>query len=289
MTIFRAAVVCLCFLAFSWAHDARAADEPPAVVWKTLEPGLELAQVRLCVVSRAKAAEGGLNASPATFPATLSVVRITPASFAFSLYMASESGSRSLAEVGEHEDFAVAINAGMYLPDRSTSTGYLRSHTHTNNSRVVADFGSFFVAEPFDASLPRALLLDRTRDDWQKALRQYGLVMQNYRMTAPDGRLIWKQGERPHSMAALSQDEAGNVLFLFCPDPVPTTDFMDMVLRLPLGIKSVMYLEGGIDAALLVRAGGVKTVQTGRHASGLWGGGAGLVLPNVLGVRRRAQ
>ncbi|MDL2210084.1 phosphodiester glycosidase family protein [Desulfovibrio sp. OttesenSCG-928-O18] len=287
MTGFRAAAFCLCFLVFSWAHGARAAEAPAPVAWKTLEPGLELAQVPLAVVSDAPVVAGGANTGPATFAATLSVVRIAPDKFVFSLYMASESGPRTLAEVGERENFSAAINAGMYLPDRSTSTGYLRSATHTNNGRVAANFGAFFVAEPADKKLPRARLLDRTRDDWQKALQQYGLVMQNYRMTTPEGRLIWKQGDRPHSVAALSQDNAGNILFLFCPDPVPATDFMSAVLRLPLGIKSVMYLEGGIDAALLIRSGDVKTVRTGRHASGLWSGGAGLALPNVLGVRRR--
>ena len=217
----------------------------------------------------------------------VTVLRIDPAQFAFSLYMASEKGPKLLPEIGKSEDFAAAINAGMYLPDRLTSTGYLRDTAHANNARIAAGFGAFFVAEPRAKGLPRALLLDRQKDDWQQALNQYSLVMQNYRMTTPEGRVIWKQGSSPHSVAALSQDAAGNILFLFCPAPVFAGDFMTALLHLPLGIRSVMYLEGGTDAALLIRAGGIDSVQTGRHASGLWGGG--LNLPNVLGIRRRAD
>ena len=88
-------------------------------------------------------------------------------------------------------------------------------------------------------------------------------------------------------MAALSQDASGRVLFLLCPDPVPAAEYMAALLRLPLGIRSVMYLEGGSEAALLINAGGVSTVEAGRHVSGLWGGSANLMLPNILGIRKR--
>ncbi|MDR3073107.1 MAG: phosphodiester glycosidase family protein [Deltaproteobacteria bacterium] len=267
-----------------------AAGATPEILWRALEPGLSLASVPVTVAHALpeESPPGPAKLpSPAPVSVTTTVLRIDPAHFAFSLYMASERGPKTLAEIGKSENFAAAVNAGMYLPDGRTSTGYLHGTTHTNNARVAANFGAFFVAEPLVKGLAPALLLDRQKDDWRAALGRYGVVIQNYRMTTPEGRILWKQEAAPHSVAALSQDPKGNILFLFCREPVFAGDFVAALLRLPLGIRSVMYLEGGTDAALLIRAGGIDSVQAGRHSSGLWSGDGNLALPNVLGIRRR--
>lgn len=270
-------LLCLAALAFP---AGAAGTETDAVVWRMLEPGLELARVDITPLSP--------SGERATASATATFLRIDPAKFAFSLHMASEKGPKTLTELARDEDLTAAINAGMYLPDKITSTGYLRSATHTNNARIAGSFNAIFVAEPV-SSLPPAQLLDKTRHDWEKALDSYGLVMQNYRMNTLDGRVIWKQAERLHSVAALSQDASGAVYFILCPTPVQAADFVAALLRLPLGLGTIMYLEGGSEAALLIRAGGVETVEAGRHPSGLWSGNGGLVLPNVLGVRKRTR
>ena len=219
--------------------------------------------------------------------ASAMLVRIDPAQFDFSLYMASEKGPKTLAEICASENFIVAINAGMYRLDGLTSTGYLRGPSHTNNSHMAGNFGAFFVAGLRDKSLPPARMLDRNEHDWETAVTQYDLVMQNFRMATASGRVIWKQAERRHSVAAMSEDADGRILFIMCPTPLPATDFLKALQEFPLRLATVMYLEGGSEAALLLNAGGIKTVEAGRHISGLWGGSAALPLPNVLGVRRR--
>ena len=295
MTLFRAVAIAVCCLCLFLEGVTPAAAEQE-IQWQGLETGLDLARVPVSFIppppSSVPPLEGATgNGNPAPEPepvtAVTTVLRIDPAIFAFSLYMASESGPKTLAEIGKSENFAAAINAGMYQRDGVTGTGYLKNRTHTNNGHVAARFGSFFVAEPLSGKAPYARLLDRNTDDWETALGQYGLVMQNYRMTTPFGRVIWKQADRLHSVAALSQDASGRVLFLLCPNPVPAAEYMAALLRLPLGIRSVMYLEGGSEAALLINAGGVNTVEAGRHISGLWGGSANLMLPNILGIRKR--
>lgn len=284
----RAFAACCCF--FLCMGPLKASASQGAVPWRALEPGLDIVQIPLTVsLQTPPPSDDEETPLPPTFKGVLTAIRIAPEQFSFSVYMASEKGPLPLSRLIEKENFVVAVNAGMYLPDNITNTGYLRSASHTNNKRVVASFGSFFVAEPHTSQLPSARLLDRNKDNWEKALEQYSLVMQNYRMTTDAGRVIWKQGERPHSIAALSQDSSGNILFLFCPDPVPAAEFIAEVLRLPLGAKSVMYLEGGIDAALCIRSSGMETIMTGRHASGLWSGGVNLQLPNVLGIRRKPK
>ncbi|CAK7072227.1 MAG: hypothetical protein DELT_01929 [Desulfovibrio sp.] len=297
----RFVIFFLCCLIFSGTLLAPAGNAngtgAGTIEWQPLEPGLDMAKVALSLSIPApfmpppvNGTAGPGQGSPALpIPANMTVLRIDPARFSFALYMASEKGRKTLAEVCKDENFAAAINAGMFLPDRMTNTGHLRQGDHANNSRVAANFGAFFMAEPLKGGLPRARLVDRNAHDWQTALSHYSLVMQNYRMTTAYGRVIWKQAERLHSIAALSQDTRGNILFIFCPDPVPAADFLMAFLALPFGASSVMYLEGGSEAALVVSAGGVNEMQTGRHASGLWSGGAKLEIPNVLGIRRRTK
>ncbi|SBW05360.1 exported hypothetical protein [uncultured delta proteobacterium] len=325
MTMFRP-VAWVFFCLFLLAGEAFALDE--AVQWQPLEPGLDLARVTVSFTPPARLpsqAPGQVQtpgqvtgdspgsppqqpadqsstmasgqapvAAPATgapaepMAAATTILRIDPARYAFSLYMASESGLKTLADVCKSEGFTAAINAGMFQRDGLTNTGYLRSRTHSNNAHVAANFGAFFVAEPDNGKPPLARLLDRQTDDWETAIKQHGIVLQNYRMATSGGRVLWKQSERYHSVAALSQDASGRVLFLLCPSPVPAAEYMTALLNLPLGIGTVMYLEGGSEAALFVNAGGVNAVEAGRHSSGLWGGSASLMLPNVLGIRKRA-
>lgn len=296
MHTFRTVLFLMCCLVLAGTSFPLAADAGETltpVTWKNLEKGLDIAKISLTFTvpspfsSPASSAEETAAAQTVSVAAIASVLRIDPALFSFSLYMASEKGRKNMADVCKEENFVAAINAGMFLPDRITNTGYLRQGSHANNPRVAANFGSFFVAGPIKPRLPQALLMDRSTHNWQKALAEYSLVMQNYRMTTPGGHVIWKQAERLHSLAALSQDTAGNILFIFCPDPVPASEFIAALLACPLGAFSVMYLEGGSEAALIINAGGVSEMQTGRHASGLWSGGAKLEVPNVLGIMRR--
>lgn len=292
-----------CLAAIETSFPAAAAGEnTPGVDWLSLETGLDMTKVSLAVAApspffpalqrealQPSVLSGYPEAQPPSVTAKVTLLRIDPAQFDFTLYMASEKGRKSLAEICKAEGFAAAINAGMFLPDGLTGTGYLRQGDHVNNGRLAANFGSFFMAAPLREGIPPARLMDRTAHEWEAALADYALVMQNYRMTTATGRVIWKPADRLHSVAALSQDARGNILFIFCSDPVPAVEFMNALLALPLDISSVMYLEGGIEAALVVNAGGVFTMQTGRHASGLWSGGANLEIPNVLGIRHKER
>ena len=292
MTFFCRIILTSCSLLLLLQSVAVASGE---IAWQELEPGLDLARVSVVFAPSGLSAEAVPGEAtepplPQSFQtASTTLLRIDPEKFVFSLYMASERGPKTFGEVGAGEGFVAAVNAGMFHRDRVTSTGYLRSGTHINNGHVAANFGAFFVANPKEAGIPQARVLDRSVNDWKTALERYDLVMQNYRMTAPGGRVIWKQASRIHSVAALSQDAKGRIFFIFCSKPVPAAEYMAALLRLPLNLETVMYLEGGFEAALFLNAGGVNVVEAGRHSSGLWGGSAGLLLPNVLGVRRRVD
>ena len=241
--------------------------------WRELEPGLLFGEFQLN--------EGD---------ARLTVLRIDPASFDFTLCSRSQDGgpSRQLNQWGEQYNLVAAINASMYLPDASTSTGYMRQGSHVNNGRVVQRFGAFFVAGPDEPTLPKAAILDRDNPLWRQQMDHYDLVIQNYRMINADRRILWSPGGPHYSISAVAQDGDGQILFMHCRQPVEAYSFAQQVLHLPLNVRTVMYVEGGGQAGLLVRSAALTRELVGLSPSGLLvTGDLRAVLPNVLGARRK--
>jgi len=262
---------CLCCLLLTGA-----AGGDTAPVWQELEVGLHFAS---------------FAPSQAESATSIDIVRIDPALFSFSLHSVSEEGPapRSLPGWAEREDLVLAINASMYLPDYVTSTGYLRYGTHVNNPKIHSKFGAFFVAEPDLPDLPQAAVLDRERDPWEERIPRYMLVVQNYRLIDTDGKVLWLPGGPEHSIAAVGQDRQGHILFIHCRIPMTGEAFAAALLRMPIDLRSLMYVEGGSQAAMLVRCPKLRRLWIGQSSAVFWHSSEnGAVLPNVLGVRRRA-
>ena len=260
----------------------QATDESPATAvmdnqgradWRELEQGLFFGEFQLN--------DGD---------ARLSVLRIDPAYFDFTLCTRSQDSgpSRPLNEWGEQYNLSAAINASMYLPDGSTSTGYMRQGDHTNNGRIVQRFGAFFVAGPDEPGLPLAAIIDRDNPLWRQQMERYSLVIQNYRMINADRRILWSPGGPHYSISAVAQDGEGQILFMHCRQPVEAYAFAQQVLHLPRNVRTVMYVEGGGQAGLLVRSAALTRELIGLSPSGLLvTGDLRAVLPNVLGARRK--
>ena len=301
-------LLCLCPAPASAEQSAVSPDDSARealfeLSWRSLEPGLEL----------------GL----ATFPESRSpqntsafvVLRITPAKQTFALCMASQTG-KALPPAGwsEQERLRAGINAGMYLPDQLTNTGYMRNGEFVNNNKLGARLGAFFVAGPRNAKLPPADLMDRDRSGWRARLEQYDIVAQNYRLINSGGELLWPEGVDAHSIAAIAKDSAGQILFILSQEPLTVQAFARYLQDLPLDVGTVMYVEGGRQAGLFVRfdtpdntpndgpgntiqalpgatvhsvSGGVVMVWRGKQSLFKLPGSPEGVLPNIIGVKMR--
>ena len=256
------------------APSSAGIDDQGKPDWRQLEPGLDFGQFRL-------------NDNEAL----LTALRIDPAHFNFILCARSLDGGplRSLNQWAEQYDLSAAINASMYLPDGSTSTGYMKQGDHFNNRRVVQRFGAFFVAGATQPSLPGAAIVDRDDPQWEQRIAQYRLVIQNYRMTSADRRILWSPGGPHYSISAVAQDGDGRILFLHCRQPVEAYAFAQQLLHLPLNVRTVMYVEGGGQAGLLVRSAHWQHELAGVSPAGfLVTGDLRALLPNVLGAVRIA-
>lgn len=242
--------------------------------WQELERGLEYAEFDRDDPSQS----------------TVVVLRFDPAAFVFSLHMISEDGGlpKTLRQWAENNDLVAAINASMYLPDGSTSTGFMRNGARVNNKRLGNRFGVFFVAEPDDPSLPSVALLDKETEGWEQRLAHYKVVVQNYRMINAKRSILWSPGGPLYSISAVGQDGEGKMLFIHCREPIDAYSFASLLLHLPLDVRTVMYVEGGAQAGLALRTRGYSLSWAGRHpADFLVTGNVNAALPNVLGVKRR--
>ncbi len=241
--------------------------------WTALEPGLDFGEFRL-------------NDQDAR----ITILRIDPEHFDF--FLGTSSGDqkppRSLDQWSKEYDLIAAINASMYLPDNLTSTGYMRQGEHLNNKRIVERFGAFFVAGPRRSGLAKAAIIDKDMPNWRELIDDYDIVIQNYRMTNSERRILWTPGGPLYSISAIAQDGAGRLLFLHSKNPVEAYDFVQQVLHLPLDARTIIYVEGGSQAGMLLNAGDLKRDLAGKYPPSLLiTGNLKALLPNVLGVRRK--
>ena len=214
----------------------------PEMLWTVPEPGLELG-LSLLPESQGKGTE-----------AVFVVVRVDPAVHQFSLGMASEEGhSFALADWSRKSGLRAGINANMYLPDNITSTGYMRRDAVVNNSKMGNKLGAFFVAGRKSESGPSADIIERDSPNWAERLKDYTIVVQNYRLMDGKGKVLWPAGGPLHSIAVVAKDDKGRIDFILSQEPLTADRFAHYLKAFPLSLSTAMYVEGGAQAGLFLR------------------------------------
>lgn len=293
------ALPALCVLAlFFLAGTSALADTNLPLAFNPVRPGVEFAMT-------------SMDKDDAGFTENYFIaIRIDPKKNVFALCMASEKGEAlSLADWCAEERLLAGINAGMYLPDKKTNTGYMRNGDSINNAVMGGRLGAFFVADRKNRRLPQADILERSLKGWQARLYRYGIVAQNYRLVSSQGELLWEPGKAANSIAVVAKDAKGRILLVLCQKPLTVEAFTYQLKRFIPDVGVVMYVEGGTQAGIFLRVatpggnesakpralpgatvhhvpGGFVHVWKGRQSLlGLAGSSAAL-LPNIIGVRQ---
>ncbi len=256
--------------------------------WELLRPGMALATIEAQHKGR-------------TF--TITALRIDPKLYSFTLFSAAweKGGLHTPPQWAREKNLVAFVNAGMYLPDGMTNTGYMRSGEHINNPHIASRYGSFFVAEPKENGLPLATVLDKAEDSWQALLPAYTQVVQNFRLFGKNGDSLWPANGPEHPIAALAEDVQGNIVFLHCETPVSVDSFCRALLAQPpsfMHLHAAMYVEGGVQATLMAEVpkadpdGKISYIPrfwVGTHpADVIFGKNTFQVpLPNIIGVQIR--
>lgn len=268
----------LLFLLLSHALVGPLQAAPSKVAWRTLQPGIEYTTLPIKASSDSR--EGLMHA-----------VRINPKLARIIPVLASQRDGkrRTAAEWCVQADLAVAINAGMFSTDGISNVGYLRAGDHENSS-TWNQYRSVLCLYPHkkNRAIVRWLDLDPATKVPPQA-REYSVVLQNLRLIKAPGKNVWANGNRRWSEAAVSLDGEGRLLFLFTRTPFTMPEFNRAVLRMPLGIRQAMHVEGGPEASLSIHCGGIDLDLCGSFETGFREDDSNLpqwAIPNVLGVVR---
>ncbi len=232
----------------------------------------------------------------------ISVLKIDPTHYSFFLTCATQKENaftpHPLDEWCRTKKFVAAINAGMFDGYDQTqpshtylcNRGYMQTYGHINSHQVTHD-NAVVCFDPKNDTLPAFQVADIRNCTTLPMLRkQYHTLIQGIRMVSCQGKNCWKSDQKRWSVCAIGMDIDGNALFIHSRSPYTMHVFTEMLLKLPLHLKSLMYLEGGPEASLYVSAAGTTIRRFGSYETGFnendtndhyWN------LPNVIGIRAR--
>ena len=264
-------------LALAAAIGAASQAAPSDVPWRALAKGVEYAAITL-------------TPRPTVGDGLLHIVKIDPSKARLRALAISQVGGKTRTAQQWRGQFGLVavINAGMYDVDYSRHTGYFRAGDHVNSSRWARDYRSVLVLDPRKLGLPRAAIHDAGDGDWD----EYGSVVQNLRLIRAPGVSVWAENGRRWSEAAVAMDRDGAILFLFSRSPYSMCELNRILLALPLGILRAMHVEGGPEASLSVRGGGIDLDLSGSYETSFTENDANQrqwPLPNVLGVEAEPE
>jgi uncharacterized protein YigE (DUF2233 family) len=255
---------------------AESASAATAIEWKEADKGLH-------------AAEFHSTFNGADYAVTL--VKIDPAYYSFKLLCATEHGKEPLSvkQWALQDHLVAAVNASMYQADGLTSIDFMKNFGHVNNPRVSRD-NTILAFNPIAKNLPQVQLIDRECQDFNDLRTKYRSFVQGIRMISCKGQNVWSKQDAKWSSLAMGMDTKGNILFLFCRTPGSVHDFTQILLSLPLSLKSAMYLEGGPQASLYLST---PKISLERYCTlgGLESDALkfALPVPNVIGIVKKPR
>jgi hypothetical protein len=252
--------------------------------WQTLAPGMEFRYVTAIAPS-------------ATGDSRIAVLRMDPKMWeltAIGISQTGESEGHTARAWCEKHKLAAAINAGMFAGDQKTHLGYMRCREHVYNGHANK-YQSVAAFDPRDGKdLPRFRIFDLDTPGviMQSIQQDYDSAVQNLRLVKRPGANQWSQQQKKWSEAALGEDDAGRILFIFARSPFSMHDLNRELLAAGIGLVAAQHLEGGPEAQLYLHVGGVALEMFGSYESSFKENDANSIpwpVPNVLGVRPRSS
>jgi hypothetical protein len=252
------------------------------IEWKTLKDGLLYSEIdapEKSIVNDSK----------------LTLLKIDPNKYKFSLLSASEHGRKSRPADGWAEEFGmnIIVNAGMFKPSKArTNKGYMRNYSHVNNPKLNGAYNVMMAMNPKNKTEPSFRLFDLTFQSWDSIRPHYNTFCQGMRMIDGKGApLAWdKRPGQQCSMLVGATDIEGNIYLLFTRSPYTHQQIICFLMAMPLNIRTTVYLEGGPEASLYINTGDTIISKLGCYVSKtyerddndhFW------KIPNVIGITKK--
>lgn len=184
------------------------------------------------------------------------------------------------------------FNAGMFQlsGNYDQCTGYLKNYKHLNNPVYNSSYNNAVAFNPSDKNDLPFRIIDMRCEKWDSLKNRYNSIAQGIRMIGCEGNNTWQQQAKKWSVVTVATDVEDNVLVLFCRSPYTMHQFVEIVIKSPLKVKRMMYLEGGPEASLYLNHNKVSIEKNGSYETGFnendnnhsyWD------IPNMIGIRKR--
>ncbi len=178
----------------------------------------------------------------------------------------------------------------MFETDQKTHLGYMRfrDHVYTGHVNKYQSIAAFDPRDGKDVSRFHIFDLDAPGITMQSIQQDYNSAVQNLRLVKRPGSNQWTQQTRKWSEAALGEDDAGRILFLFSRSPFSMHDLNQELLAAGIGLVAAQHLEGGPEAQIYVHAGSFELEMFGSYETSFKENDSNSIpwpVPNVLGVR----
>ncbi|MBF0319690.1 MAG: phosphodiester glycosidase family protein [Nitrospirae bacterium] len=222
----------------------------------------------------------------------ITVVKISPAYYAFKLLTISEVGGKAMTakEWAKKYNLVAVTNAGMYQADGSTNVGYMKNFSHINNPKVARSYKTTLAFNPADSTVPDVQIIDSECQNFSELKGKYNTLVQLIRMASCTGNNVWQQQQATWSISAIGKDKSGNMLLLFSRSPYTVHDFIEIIMSLPISIASAAYLEGGRQASLYISTKDVDIEKAGGYGSNYDENStfqSAWPIPNVIGIVKK--
>ena len=275
--LFGFILICLVSCANSGTSEEKK-TKAPAINWKTVDTGLFLAEID----APKKSAYGDSK---------FTVLKIDPAHYNLTLVSAKQPGKNvsTAEEWAKKEKLIATVNTSMYHMDFQTSVGFMKHFDFVNNGELNTD-NTIAAFNRKDKSVPEVQIIDRKCQNWDELKTKYNSFSQSIRMVDCNQNNKWQVDQKMWSMVVMSMTKDGKVLFIFTRSPYTVHDFINMLLKLPLNIHNMMYLEGGPEASLYVNHNGTVVKKMGSYETGFnendnnnrfW------QVPNMIGITKK--
>jgi len=218
----------------------------------------------------------------------ITLVRIDPARFRARLLTQKDGGPLPAPGWSEAARLTAVINATLFLDD-GRGFGLMIADGRVINGNDNPKLGGFLALGPRRKGLAEVALFGRDCEGFELARvrADYATVVQSYRLLDCAGQPIGWQDAKSYSAAAVGVDRAGWLVLVHVRTPYRMAVLARELATAMPTLSGALFVEGGPEASLLVRAGGREIAEMGSFETDFTENDDNRLfwpLPNVLGL-----
>lgn len=223
------------------------------VRWRTLAPGLEFALLRGDPYCRSGSA-------------AIAVLRIDPARHRLRVrhYTTDAAGAASppgLVEWQRRLQAEAVFNAGQYYPGYRYM-GMLVSGGRVVSRRAHPEFKAALVAH-VEGGRSSARVVDLERESLDPRRNEWDEIAQSFMLFDRTGGVRVRKSDRVAHRTLVGEDGSGRIVVVTTEGGYTLHDVATFLIESPLGLTHAMSMDGGLEAGLLVEAGGLRYASFG--------------------------